>query len=115
MTEPRRLEEIRGIARRPYSFVAFCSFILAGICALVSLVVGLGLPTSSNWEKAVFVAFFSIVLAAVTQGLAALREKKLSRHIMELIEHIEDASPADQPEPRDDSPALIPGRGKGKS
>jgi len=92
MSDPERLEQVRHIARRPYSFVAFCSFCLAGVCGLISLVMAWGLSAATGTELAVFFGFGGLMLIALTQGFAALREKRLARLVMELLRHIEQSS-----------------------
>lgn len=93
MIDAARLREIRRLSRRPYRFVAFCSFLLAGVCGIQALIAGVFMRYPSGFEKLLFHGSLGLVLIAITQGLAALRERNLARCITELIS---DIAPADE-------------------
>jgi len=101
MLDAARLREIRRLSRRPYRFVAFCSFLLAGVCGIQALIAGLFMKYPSGFEKLLFHGSLSLVLIAVTQGLAALRERSLALCIRELIATVD---PSGENSPHKPSP-----------
>lgn len=100
MRKSKRLEQIRRIARRPYSFIALCSFAMFALCAIQALAIWLFMTAPAGVERLLLNGSVILSVIALTQGLASLREKQMGRLILELVRMIEgDEDPASHPAP----------------
>ena len=100
MEDRERLSRIRRLARRPYRFVAFCSFLLAGVCAAQALIVGLFMTPMNELEALLFYGSLALVPIALTQGMAATREKRMALDLQYLLDQAKSREPCRDAHPQ---------------